>query len=275
MKRLSTILGFALLSTALCFQAAFAGNVAGFEGQKGTISIAGGTAHIPVMKKAAKKIMKSNSDIRITIAGGGSGVGIQKVGEGLVNIGNSGRKASDAEQAKYGLVLFPFAVDGVATVLHANNPVTSLSSEKVRAIFAGTITNWKEVGGNDAQINIYSRDESSGTRAVYWKKLLKKGPLATAANIVASNGAMKSAISRDVNGIGYVSIGHLDDSVKAPLLDGVVVNQETAKDGQYPIVRKLYMNTKGQPSGIVKSFIEFIMSPDCDEIIKSSGYIPM
>lgn len=275
MKRLSTIFVFALLSIVLCFQATFAGNVTGFEGQKGTISIAGGTAHIPVMKKAAKRIMKSNSDIRITIAGGGSGVGIQKVGEGLVNIGNSGRKASEAEQTKYGLVLFPFAVDGVATVVHAKNPVNNLSSEQVRAIFAGTITNWKEVGGTDAKINIYSRDESSGTRAVYWKKLLKKGPLATAANIVASNGAMKSAISRDVNGIGYVSIGHLDDSVKAPLLDGVVVNQKTAKDGQYPIVRKLYMNTKGQPNGIVKSFIEFIMSPDCNEIIKSSGYIPM
>lgn len=275
MKRLSTIFVFALLSTVLCFQATLAGNVTGFEGQKGTISIAGGTAHIPVMKKAAKRIMKSNSDIRITIAGGGSGVGIQKVGEGLVNIGNSGRKASEAEQTKYGLVLFPFAVDGVATVVHAKNPVNNLSSEQVRAIFAGTITNWKEVGGTDAKINIYSRDESSGTRAVYWKKLLKKGPLATAANIVASNGAMKSAISRDVNGIGYVSIGHLDDSVKAPLLDGVVVNQKTAKDGQYPIVRKLYMNTKGQPNGIVKSFIEFIMSPDCNEVIKSSGYIPM
>lgn len=275
MKRFLSIISFSLLSVFLCFQAAFAGELDAFAGKKGTIAIAGGTAHIPVMKKAAKCIMTANPDIKITIAGGGSGVGIQKVGEGLVHIGNSGRKASDAEQAKYGLVLFPFAVDGVATVVHAENPVAGLSGDQVRAIFAGTITNWKSVGGNDAPITIYSRDESSGTRAVYWKKLLKKGPLATSANVVASNGAMKSAISRDPNGIGYVSIGHLDSSVKAPKLDGVSVTQETAKNGQYPVVRKLYMNTKGQPKGIVKSFVDFITSPACVEMIVSSGYIPM
>lgn len=275
MKRLSSLFFLALLCCAFCFQSAFANGVDDFKGKKGTISIAGGTAHIPVMKKAAKKIMTANPDIRITIAGGGSGVGIQKVGEGLVNIGNSGRKASDAEQSKYGLVLFPFAIDGVATVIHADNPIKNVTSEQVRAIFAGTITNWKEIGGNDAPINLYCRDESSGTRAVYWKKLLKKGAVVTSANIVPSNGAMKSAVSRDLNAIGYVSIGHLDSSVKAPNLDGVVVTQETAKNGQYPVVRKLYMNTKGNPTGIVKNFVDFITSPVSHDIIKSSGYIPM
>lgn len=274
MKRILSHLCFALLGLLLC-QTAFAGNLDAFKDQKGTISIAGGTAHIPVMKKAAKVIMTANPDIRITIAGGGSGVGIQKVGEGLVDIGNSGRKASDAEIAKYGLEMFPFAVDGVATVLHADNPVASLTGDQVRAIFAGTITNWKEVGGNDTPINIYSRDEASGTRAVYWKKLLKKGAVVTSANIVASNGAMKSAVSRDANAIGYVSIGHLDATVKAPTLDGIEVNQTTAKNGQYPVVRKLYMNTKGQPKGIVKSYVEFITGPDCVDIIKSCGYIAM
>ena len=275
MKRIMTALGFVLLSLALCPNAAFAGGVDAFKGQKGTISIAGGTAHIPVMKKAAKLIMTANPDIKITIAGGGSGVGIQKVGEGLVDIGDSGRKASDAEIAKYGLVLFPFAVDGVATVLHADNPVKTLTGDQVRAIFAGKITNWKDVGGKDAPINIYCRDESSGTRAVYWKKMLKKGDVVTSANIVPSNGAMKSAVSRDPDAIGYVSIGHLDKTVKAPEIDGVAVNQETAKSGQYPVVRKLYMNTKGQPEGIVESYVDFITGPDSTEIIKSCGYIPL
>ena len=274
MRRCFLAFSFVLLSVLFC-TTAFAGGVDAFKGKEGTISIAGGTAHIPVMKKAAKEIMTANPDIRITIAGGGSGVGIQKVGEGLVDIGNSGRKASDGEVAKYGLEMFPFAVDGVATVLHAQNPVKALSSQQVRDIFAGKITNWKEVGGADAPINIYSRDESSGTRAVYWKKLLKKGPVVTSANIVTSNGAMKSAVSRDANAIGYISIGHLDASTQAPELDGVAVSQATAKNGEYPVVRKLYMNTKGQPAGIVKSYVEFITGPDCVEIIKSCGYIPM
>ncbi|WFS62515.1 phosphate ABC transporter substrate-binding protein [Pseudodesulfovibrio thermohalotolerans] len=274
MKRLSIFLCLALFSLAFGIQAANADGLDAFKSKEGTISIAGGTAHIPVMKDAAKAIMSANPAIRITIAGGGSGVGIQKVGEGLVNIGNSGRKASEAEVSKYGLVMFPFAVDGVATVIHADNPVQALTGDQVRAIFAGEITNWKEVGGNDGAINVYARDESSGTRAVYWKKLLNKGTVVASANVVPSNGAMKLAVSKDPNAIGYVSIGHLDGSVKAPDLDGVQVNQEAAKSGQYPVVRKLYMNTKGEPEGIVKSFVEYITGPDCVEFIKAAGYIP-
>ncbi|GAB7021578.1 phosphate ABC transporter substrate-binding protein [Salidesulfovibrio brasiliensis] len=264
-----------LLAGVLCFcGAAMADGLDAFKGKSGTIEIAGGTAHIPVMKEAAKRIMTANPDIRITVAGGGSGVGIQKVGESLVDIGNSGRPVSEAENAKYGLVSFPFAVDGVATVVAADNPVEELTAEQIRKIFAGEITNWKDVGGKDAAIHLYTRDEASGTRAVYWKKLLKKGAIAPSANVVASNGAMKSAVSRDPDAIGYVSIGHLDKTVKAPKLDGIVVTQETAKDGSYPVVRKLYMNTKGEPSGIVKLFIGYVMGPDCVDAIIDSGYIP-
>jgi len=266
------MLGICVLAMMFC-SPVFGAGLDAFKGKKGSIAIAGGTAHIPVMKKAAKAIMTSNRDIRITVAGGGSGVGIQKVGEGLVAIGNSGRKASEAEVAKYGLVMFPFAIDGVATVTHAKNPIDGLTSAQVRDIFAGKITNWKEIGGPDATINLYSRDEGSGTRAVYWKKLLKKGPVAVHANIVPSNGAMKSAISRDLYAIGYVSIGHLDMTVKAPKLDGGAVNQQTAMDGTYPVVRKLYMNTKRQPGGIVKAFIDYVTGPDSVEFITSSGYI--
>lgn len=264
----------AFVAASLIGGSAWAGSLQVFKGKSGTIEIAGGTAHIPVMKEAAKRIMTYNPDVRITVAGGGSGVGIQKVGEGLVDIGDAGRPLSDAEQEKYGLLSFPFAVDGVATVVSAENPVSGLSSKQVREIFSGEITNWKQVGGEDAAIHVYTRDEASGTRAVYWKKLLNKGKIVASANVVPSNGAMKSAIARDTQGIGYVSIGHLDDTVKAPELDGVPVTQKTAKSGEYPVVRKLYMNTKGQPEGIVKDFIDYILSSDCNEIIVSSGYIP-
>jgi len=259
---------------ALC-TVAFGSGLDAFKGQKGDISIAGGTAHIPVMEKAARNIMTANPDIRISVAGGGSGVGIQKVGEGLVDIGNSGRKASEEEVAKYGLAMFAFAVDGVATIVSPENPVTGLTADQVRKIYAGEITNWKDVGGKDAAINLYTRDEASGTREVYWKKLLKKGTIAASANVVASNGAMKTAISRDADGIGYASIGYLDATVKAPALDGVAPTQEAAKDGSYPVVRKLYMNTKGEPAGIVKAFVDYVMGADCVQIIKDSGYIPL
>jgi phosphate transport system substrate-binding protein len=246
-----------------------------FKDLEGKIDIAGGTAHIPVMNDAAAAIMKANPKIRITVAGGGSGVGVQKVGEGLVDIGNTGRALTPQEVEKYGLKTFPFAIDGVAVAVHPANPVANLSPQQVQEIFAGKIANWKDVGGNDAPINLFTRDEASGTREVFWEKLLKKGAVAEKANVVASNGAMKVALAQDPNAIGYLGIGHVDASVKAVNLDGVEPTQENAKNGKYPVIRQLYMNTKGEPQPLVKAFIELILSPAGQQISQKHGYIPL
>lgn len=246
-----------------------------FVGQSGKIDIAGGTAHIPVMTEAAKRIMTVSPDIRINVEGGGTGVGVQKVGEGLVNIGNTGRALSADEAAKYGLVSFAFAVDGVTVVVNPANGVHDLSVVQVQDIFAGKIANWKDVGGADAAITLYSRDEASGTREVFWDKMLKKGAIADSANIVASNGAMKVAVSQDVNAIGYMSIGFVDAAVKAPTLEGVDPSQGNAKSGVYKVARKLFMNTKGEPQGLTKLFTDYVTSPECTDIITKAGYIPL
>lgn len=251
------------------------GDLDPFAGLEGKIDIAGGTAHIPVMNDAAKNVSTFNPKIRVTVEGGGSGIGVQKVGEGLVDIGNTGRALSEQETAKYGLKSFPFALDGVAVVVHPDNPVSKLSAQQARDIFAGKVANWKEVGGKDAPIHLFCRDEASGTREVFWEKLLQKGPVAAAANVVPSNGAMKVAVSRDSGAIGYVSIGHVDRSVKAVVLDGVEASQQNALSGAYPVVRKLYSNTKGEPSALVKAFIGYILSPEGAEIVKKHGYIPL
>jgi phosphate transport system substrate-binding protein len=260
-----------LLFSALPVQA---GELDAFAGKTGKIDIAGGTAHIPVMKEAAKRIMQKAPGLRITVAGGGSGVGVQKVGEGLVDIGNTGRALTQAEVAKYGLKSFPFAIDGVAAVINPKNAVNALTHQQVQDVFAGKITNWKALGGHDAAIHLYTRDEASGTREVFWEKMLKKGAIAPAANVVASNGAMKTAIAGDPDGIGYVSIGHIDSTIKAPALDGVHPTQENAKSGKYPVLRLLYMNTKGEPKGVMASFIHYIQGPEGAAITASDGYIP-
>ena len=260
------------LSTGTILQA---GELDRFQGMKGTINIAGGTAHIPVMKDAAKNIMTFNPDIKITIAGGGSGVGIKKVGEGLVDIGNSGRTPKDTEISKYGLKLYPWALDGVAVVLNKKNGVASLTSQQVQDIYAGKITNWKEVGGKNATINLYTRDEASGTRSVFWKKMLKKGKINSKANVVPSNGAMKVSVSNDPNSIGYISIGHIDETIKAPVVDGIAPTQENALSGKYKVVRKLYSNTKGEPTPLVKAFLDYIMGPEGEKIIKKHHFIPI
>ena len=245
-----------------------------FSGLKGALDIAGGTAHIPVMTSAAKTIMEAHPDIRITIAGGGSGVGVQKVGEGLVQIGNTGRVLKDSEIEKYGLVSWPFAIDGVAVVVNPANAVTSLNKEQLKRIFAGEIKNWKEVGGTDAPISLYIREDGSGTRETFEELALDKGQCSTASNVVSSNGAMKIAVSQDKNAIGYVSVGHLDPSVSGVVLDGMVPSQENAKNGSYNITRLLYMNTKGAPGVLAKAFIDYIYSPEGKVFISEAGYIP-
>lgn len=274
MRCISRLFILSMCGLGFLFSAAQATEQHLFTDLSGTLNISGGTAHIPVMKKAAKQIMHNNSDIRITIAGGGSGVGAQQVAKGLVDIGNTGRALKPGE-ASQGLVSFPFAIDGVAVILNPANPVTALSKQQVIDIYAGKITNWKTLGGEDRSINVFTRDEASGTRAVFVKKLLDNNTTINSANVVASNGAMKTAISRDPGAIGYSSVGYIDAMVSAPTLDGVKPTNEACAAGQYPVVRKLYMNTKGEPTGLTKAFIDFIYSPQAAEYIKASGYIPL
>ena len=250
-----------------------ADDLAPFEGLKGAVRISGGTAHIPVMKEAAKRIMQRYAGIQITVAGGGSGVGIKQVGEGLVDVGNSGRKPTDDEISKYGLKLFKWAVDGVGVVVNPENPVHSLSKAQVKAVFAGTIGNWKKLGGPEKTINLYTRDEASGTRAVFWKKAIGKGPISAKANVVVSNGAMKSAVAGDPYGIGYVSVGHIDETVTPVTLDGVTPTLETVKNGAYPVARGLFSNTKGDPAGLTKAFIDFLFSATGQAIAAEKGFV--
>jgi phosphate transport system substrate-binding protein len=246
-----------------------------FNDQAGIIKISGGTAHIPVMKAAAKQIMQRFSDVRITIAGGGSGVGIKQVGEGLVDIGNSGRKPTDDEIAKYNLKMFKWAIDGVGLVVNPKNSVASLTTAQAKAIFAGGIDNWKALGGADKAINLYTRDTASGTRAVFWKKALGKGEISAKANVVVSNGAMKAAVANDPYAIGYVSVGHMDESVQPVALDGVTPTLETVKSGQYKVARGLFSNTQGEPTGLTKTFVDFLFSETGQGLAAAKGFIPV
>lgn len=263
----------ALLVSISGVSLAQADDLSRFDGMTGSVRISGGTAHIPVMKEAAKRIMRQHPEIQITIAGGGSGVGIKQVGEGLVDIGNSGRRPSDEEIAKYDLRLFKWAMDGVGAVVNPQNPVRHLDTAQLKAVFAGTIDNWKALDGPDKGVNLYSRDQASGTRAVFWKKALGKGPISARANVVASNGAMKSAIDNDPYGIGYVSVGHIDTSVTPVVLDQVTPTLETVKDGRYPVARGLFSNTQGEPSGLTQHFIEFLLSPTGQAIAAEKGFV--
>jgi phosphate transport system substrate-binding protein len=252
-----------------------AGALDAFKGEKGTVRIAGGTAHIPVMKEAARRIMAFNPAIQITIAGGGSGVGIKQAGEGLADIGNTGRKPTGEEIARYELKMFQWAIDGVGVVVHPRNPIRSLTKAALQDIFTGKIANWKALGGVDRGINVYTRDEASGTREVFWQMALEKKETTPGANVVVSNGAMKSAVATDPYAIGYISVGYIDPTVAPVSLDGVAPTLANVKEGKYPIARGLFSNTRKEPHGLTKKFIDFLFSPEGQKIIADNGFIPV
>ncbi|MCK5916653.1 MAG: phosphate ABC transporter substrate-binding protein [Deltaproteobacteria bacterium] len=254
---------------------AFAGDLSGFVGEPGTLRISGGTAHIPVMKESAGLIMRKVPDIRVSIAGGGSGVGIKQVGEGLVDIGNSGRKPTLIEVEKYGLIIHRWALDGVGVIVNRDNPVAALSSSRLQDIFSGRIDNWSKLGWKDKKITIITRDQASGTRKVFWKKALEKGTISSRALVVPSNGAMKSAVLNNPYAIGYASVGFLDDSVAAVALDGVAPTLKNVRSGAYPVVRGIYSNTRGTAHGLAAEFINFLYSKTGQEIILRKGLIPV
>jgi phosphate transport system substrate-binding protein len=200
---------------------------------------------------------------------------VQQVGEGLVQIGNTGRALKDSEVEKYGLKTFPFAIDGVAIAVNQENKVDALNKEQLIKIFAGEISNWKEVGGDDTDINVYIREDGSGTRETFEERALDGGKPAGNSNVLNSNGAVKTAIANDKNAIGYVGIGYLGDKVKGIVLDGMVPSQENAKNDTYKVTRLLYMNTKGDPTGLTRAFIDYIYSADGAGFITAAGYIPI
>jgi phosphate transport system substrate-binding protein len=274
-KRVGAIGCVYLLLTLGMAAAAHAADLDMFKGEAGSLKISGGTAHIPVMKVAAQKIMTVNPAIQISIAGGGSGVGIKQVGEGLVDIGNSGRKPSEAELAKYPLVMHQWAIDGVAVVVNPKNPVKRLTTAQLQDIFAGKITHWSTLGGGSQAINLYTRDAASGTRDVFWKKALGKGAISDKALFTASNGAMKTAVGQDPYAIGYISVGHIDASVAPVALDGVAPSLENVKQGKYKIARGLFSNTNGEPKGLTKKFIDYLYSPEGQKIVAEKGFIPV
>ena len=245
------------------------------------IIINGSTTVLPVMQKAGEAFMAANPDINLAISGGGSGNGIKALNEGLCDVAMSSRdiKDSEREQGKakgIEAVRTAIAVDALVPVTHPSNPVSALSSGQLRDIYMGTITNWKEVGGNDENIVVISRDTSSGTYETWEDIIMKKQKVAASALLQASNGAVVQAVSRNGKAIGYVGFGYLNGSLKKLEVDGVEATPETALSGKWPIARELYIFTDGQPRGVIKKLAEYLVDPQKGQkAVREAGFIPL
>jgi phosphate ABC transporter substrate-binding protein, PhoT family (TC 3.A.1.7.1) len=242
-----------------------------------TVTLSGSTTVQPLAEKLAEAFMTENTGLRIDVQGGGSSVGVKAAGQGTSDIGMASREIKESELAEFpNLKIFVIARDGIAIVAHPDVPVSDLTVEQVRDIFSGKITNWKDFGGDDQNIIVVSREEGSGTRAAFEEMVMGEDALIAASAILqASNGAIRTTVSTTPYSIAYLSFGYLDDTVKSISIDGVAPTEPNAADGSYPIVRPLNMLTNGEPAGMVKAFLDFILSEAGQKLVVEDGYIPV
>ena len=239
-----------------------------------TISIAGSTTVLPVAQAAAEEYMNQHSNADIQVSGGGSGVGATSVIGGTADIGMLSRDLKASEKEGNTLKEFVVGKDGIALVGHPSNTVSDLSLEQVKAIYQGTITNWKDVGGADSEIVLIGRDSSSGTREFFTEFVLDKEDAAKEMQELNSNGAVAQAVSITPGAIGYVSLEYVDDSLKAFSIGGVAPTVDNVISGIYEINRPLLMVTNGEPEGLAADYLAFILSEEGQQILKDSGFIP-
>lgn len=275
------------LATASCAQPQASG-----DGLQGAIQIKGSDTMVNLGQAWAEEFMLMHNDVTIAVTGGGSGTGIAAMINGTTDIAESSRPMKEEEiaAARKNNVEpreFKVGLDGLAVVVNPANPVNQLTMEQLRSIFIGEITNWKQVGGNDARIVLLSRESNSGTHVYFKEHVLWRGKsksdeeFAPNALLMPSSQAIADEVATNPNAVGYYGLGYVSPRQKAlaiaPKDGAAAVNPsiETVKSGEYPISRPLFMYTRGEPTGVVKAFIDFVLGPEGQQIVKDLDFVPI
>ncbi|KKG14555.1 phosphate ABC transporter substrate-binding protein [Methanosarcina sp. 2.H.T.1A.6] len=248
------------------------------------ISLKGSDTVLPLAQAEAEEFMIAYPEKSVTVTGGGSGVGIAALIDGGVDIATASRemKADEIEAAKangINPVEHTIAIDGISVVVNSNNPVSELTFDQLRGIYNGSISNWKDVGGEDRPIVVISRDSSSGTYEYFKEAVLLGDEYRPDALTQPATGGIVGEVTQNSNAIGYIGVAYLDESVKALSLDGgngsEYPSSENIISGAYPLSRPLYFYTNGEPSGLTKEFIDYVMSEDGQNLVLEVGYFPI
>ena len=239
----------------------------------GTVSTDGSTSMEKVINSLGESFMAMNKDVKFTYNPTGSGSGIQAVSEGRCDIGLSSRALKDDEKAS-GLVETVVALDGIAIVVNPENPVSDLDIDTIAKIYTGEITNWKDVGGNDAEIVLIGREAGSGTRDGF-ESITGTKDACQYRQELTSTGDVINTVSQNPDAIGYASLSAVGDSVKALTVGGVEATEATVKDGSYVVQRLFVLVTKEgtKLSPAAQAFFDYALSADAASIIAAAGAV--
>ncbi len=251
-----------------------------------SIQVKGSDTVLPLAQKEAETFMQKHKDVSITVVGGGSGTGITALMDGNTDIAMSSRDLKGEEKLKLQekqitVEVKTIAVDALAVVVHPENKINNLTREQLEKIFIGEITNWKDVGGEDAKIVVYSRENSSGTYEFFKEHVMGKKNYASSVLNMPATGAIVQSISQTKGAIGYIGLAYMNTDIKAIHVsydEGktfVAPTMMTAKDKTYPISRPLYYIYDVKKSDKVKSFVDYCMSPEGQKLVEEIGYIPL
>jgi phosphate transport system substrate-binding protein len=262
---------FAIIAFALMSGVTFAGS---------SIVIKGSTTVLPIAQGTLEAFMKKHPEVQISLSGGGSGEGMKALIDKTTDIATSSReiKKEEVELAKtkgINPVANVVANDAIVPVVHPKNKVKNLSIDQLSQIYQGKITNWKEVGGDDLKIVVISRDSSSGTFESWDHFVMKKAKVAPQAQMLASSGAVVTAVAKNRYAIAYVGIGYVNKSVKPLQVNGITASIATAISKEYPLSRELYMYTDGDATGEVAKYIAFVKSAEGQKIVVKEGFVPL
>ncbi|MGL4730776.1 MAG: phosphate ABC transporter substrate-binding protein [Clostridium sp.] len=244
------------------------------DGNSNVVTISGSTSVAPLIEKEAEIYKEKEADLDIEIQAIGSSAGIQDTINGVSHIGMSSRNIKEKEKSE-GLTETIIAYDGIVVITNNTNKVENLTLEQLKGIYTGKITNWKEIGGDDRPIVVVSREDGSGTRSAFQEILdFKADELTKDAIITDGNGSIKNIVKNNGNAIGYISFEYIDDTINTEKIDGVEPIEQNVLDNKYKLSRPFIVVYKEDNFNKVdKGFLDFILSPKGQEIVKSSGAI--
>jgi phosphate transport system substrate-binding protein len=237
-----------------------------------TLTVAGSTSVQPFAEKLAEHYMVSHPGLAINVQGGGSTAGVRAAETGAAQIGMSSRHLKGAEESLHQVTI---ALDGIAIIVNAANPVAGLTRAQVASIFTGEVERWNQVGGPDRPIHFVSREEGSGTRGAFEEMVMGKREIAPRALVQDSNGAVREIVASDPDALGYISLGLVDRRVRALAVDGVLPTHDTILAKRYAVVRPFLFLSRAAPAGAARAFIDYVLSPEGQRLLGLEGLIPV